>query len=173
MISDLIVVVAQGEASCSSFCQVSWLARNSGSWGGCWALVPTLAVMKLVAGVCPHAVCPGAAVTARVPAQHLLSLCSEAACRTAVLHCGSASWLQNPCLEPYGKTELCQTVWPVLLVFLLFFFLLLLLQAGGGFLSSSPTSMLQGKGVWSWGCLSSLLCSQGLFRCDSICSLPA
>lgn len=122
MISDLIVVVAQGEASCSSFCQVSWLARNSGNWGGCWALVPTLAVMKLVAGVCPHAVCPGAAVTARVPAQHLLSLCSEAACRTAVLHCGSASWLQNPCLEPYGKTELCQTVWPVLLVFLLFFF---------------------------------------------------
>lgn len=39
-----------------------------------------------------------------------------------------------------------------------FFFPLLLLQAGGGFLGSSPTSMLQGKGVWSWGCLASLLC---------------
>lgn len=73
-------------------------------------------------GACPHAACPGAAVPARVPAQHLLSLHSEAAFRRAVLHCGCASWLQNPFLEPYGKTELCQTVWPVLFVFLFFFF---------------------------------------------------
>lgn len=116
--------MAQGEASCSSFCQASWLARNNRSRGGegCWALVPTVALMEVMVGACPHAACPGAAVPARVPAQHLLSLHSEAAFRRAVLHCGCASWLQNPFLEPYGKTELCQTVWPVLFVFLFFFF---------------------------------------------------
>lgn len=87
-----------------------------------------------------------------------------------------ASWLQNPSLEPYGKTELCQTVWPILFVFLFLFFLffplpVFLLQVGGGFLlGSSPTSVLQGKGMWSCAAAAAWIPSsahEGFFRCDS------
>lgn len=46
---------------------------------------------------------------------------SGAARRTAALLHVSGLWLQNPPLEPYGKAGLCQTVWPVLFVFLFMF----------------------------------------------------